>query len=348
MLFGVLRVATSPLLSRSAPRAALTRAAHACAQLAQAPATHWQGAVAPAPSPSGPIVGVPNAWRRKPGARETQVLVDASLADSLANLRFSCASPHGPPSPEALHRVLRRVAAPGDLEVVTKALGVARRAAMRVNEHTASLLVDAALRAGSPAYALDVFRRASELRIFPTASSFEKLLLTVIHGVPKDGGAATAMTALLADVARTLWLTRLPAASSLRLGGLVTAAHAALGDLPAALRAYAAFRRQQLDARAGVAAGAEAATRAGRPDARPLLHIARAIQAGSISAEALAAQADAMRGLVADARADCPDRPAVAAAADEVERLLPPPAAPADASAPAAEAAAPLAESPLA
>lgn len=301
------------------------RGLRSAARAEQAPVTPWPGAVAPAPTPKGPISGVPGAWKRKPGARATQVLVDSSLADSLANLRFACASPHGPPSPEAIHRVLRHVSTSADLEALTKALAVARRSAMRFDAHTSSQLVDAALRAGAPAYALDVFRRAPELRIFPTPAAFEKLLFAVLQGA-KSGAAGEAAT-LLAGIVRAMWLTRPAPASAVRLGALVTVAHAALGDLAAALQAYADFRRQQLALRedGGVGAG-----RARRPDARPLLFIARAIASGSVPPEALAANAEAVRGLLADAREDCADRPGILAAAAEIEAALPPPGAAAE------------------
>lgn len=315
--------------TRTALRGALQFAKlHSSTQLAQAPVTHWPGAVAPAPTPSGPIDGVPGAWRRKPGARQTQVLVDRTLADSIANLRFACASPHGPPSPDALHRVLRHVATSEDLEVLTKAFSVARRAAMRCDAETASLLVDAAIRVGRPAFALDIFRRSSELRVFPTANSFEKLLRAIVTKTP---AANSNVGELLSAITQTMWLSRLPQAAAVRLGGLVTAAHAVVGDLPTALKAYADYRKTLLAARATQAE----ATRIGQPDARPLLHLLRALQAGIISADVLAAHASGVRSLIADTRADCIGRPGVLAAAAEAEALLPP-AHPVAASDPAA------------
>ena len=296
--------------------------------LFQAPVTHWGGSVADAPTPSGPIGGIPGAWRRKPGAK-AQVLIDLTLADSLANLRFMCASPHGPPSPEAFHRVLRHITTAADLEALTKALAVARRAATRFDEQTASLLVDAALRAGQPSYALDVFRRANELRVFPSPAAFEKLLLAIISSsAPSSGSTVSASAAtseLLASVARAMWLTRLSPMAAVNLGGLICAAYAVLGDLPAALKAYAAFRVLQLkhrEASAGLPPRAPG-SRAGRPDARPLLHLARALRSGVVPPNVLIENADAVRALAADARADCPDRPAVLAAASEVEAQLP-------------------------
>lgn len=308
------------------------------------------------------------------------MLKDATLGDAMANLRYLCGSPHGPARPEALHRLLRHVRVEGDLEVVTKALVVARRSAMRCTFESAALLTAAAIRAGKPEFALDVFARSRDLRIFPGSSSFEQLLKAVVQRArtPAEGGAAAAST-LLKAVLRSMWLARLsPASSSRRLSGLVASAHVACGDLGAALQALR-DRTALTIAAAATGAAAEsvpaitpsaeeggggellpgaasavaslatntAAAPAVAPakplslDRRPFYNLLHAVQSGAFSAELLESHSVELRALIAEIQARWPQTAWVLELCPAALRVIPPP--PAEAAGSGAGASAPAA-----
>lgn len=112
----------------------------------------------PSPSLHGPLslpAGVP-VWKRRPGARAS-LLYERTPREMLKNTQYLAAGPHDAPRPEPVHRQLRAVSDEASLELAVRGIHSMHSARTKFTTQTASLLVEAALRAGQPGVALDAF-----------------------------------------------------------------------------------------------------------------------------------------------------------------------------------------------
>ena len=181
-------------------RASLKRSLSAAAAAAPAAASEAAASGFPtnvtlsAPADKGPI-NLPNVWKRKPGSPGA-LLYERTPKEMLKNLQYLASTPHGDPRPEALHRLLLRVKTPEDLELALKGFNTLRNSRTRFGVATATLFAAAAVAAGKPEVALDLFARCKSNGLTPGQSSFVPLVFAA-----GDAGNAE----LLRSVMGTLW-----------------------------------------------------------------------------------------------------------------------------------------------
>ena len=205
------------------------------------------------------------------------------------NLRHlaSVAKVHGPPRPEAVHRMLRRVTDATELDVAVKGLHVLQSAGTAFSHRTAHELVEAGFRSGAPAVAIDILKRGRDTGVVPVSGTYVSLLRLAVR---------TQQPAVVSDVVWMQWASG--DKPDREMVGRIVWAWAALGRLDKAVAMYGHMRAEGW-----------------KDDARPLHNILSAVVAAASASSSAPATSggDGTTSTPAAAAASTPSSAAAAA-----------------------------------